>query len=85
MAGTYPDYSEDLGFDTGKAILAKASISDVHYRPGFDVSIPLFQKNHPERGREPGKALANNFPVRKKHFLAFKGKRYVYGMGSETR
>lgn len=85
MAGTYPDYTEDLGFDTGKAILAKASMSDEHYRPGFDVSIPLFQKNHPERGGEPGRVLANNFPVAKKHFLAFKGKRYVYGIGSETR
>lgn len=71
-SGTYPNYTEDLNFDVGKAILAKASFSDEHYRPGFDVSIPLFQKNHPERGGEPGRVLANNFPVVEKHFLAFK-------------
>jgi glucuronyl/N-acetylglucosaminyl transferase EXT1 len=84
-SGTYPDYTEELKFDAGKAILAKASFSDDHYRPGFDVSIPLFQKNHPERGGEPGQVLVNNYPVVEKHFLAFKGKRYVYGIGSDTR
>lgn len=84
-SGTFPDYTEDLRFNAGKAILAKASSSDEHYRPGFDVSIPLFHKNHPERGGEPGRLLVNNFPVSEKYFLAFKGKRYVYGIGSETR
>ena len=33
FSGTFPDYSEtDLGFDYGKAILAKASMSDGIYR-----------------------------------------------------
>ncbi|XP_049794850.1 exostosin-1-like [Schistocerca nitens] len=85
-SGTWPDYAEDdLGFDPGKAILAKASMSVANLRPGFDISIPLFHKNHPQRGGEPGSVHANNFPTRKKFLLAFKGKRYVHGIGSETR
>ncbi|XP_054268099.1 exostosin-1 [Macrosteles quadrilineatus] len=85
-SGTWPDYAEDdLGFDTGEAILAKASMSVTSFRPGFDVSIPLFHKNHPERGGDPGYVTSMNFPVSKKYMLAFKGKRYVHGIGSETR
>lgn len=85
-SGTWPDYAEDdLGFDTGEAILAKASMSVSSFRPGFDISIPLFHKNHPERGGDPGMVTAMNFPVTKKYLLAFKGKRYVHGIGSETR
>ncbi|KAG8330649.1 Exostosin-1 [Homalodisca vitripennis] len=45
-SGTWPDYAEDdLGFDTGEAILAKASMSVTSLRPGFDISIPLFHKS----------------------------------------
>ena len=85
-SGTWPDYAEDsLGFDPGMAILAKASMSVTNFRPGFDVSIPLFHKNHPEKGGDPGFVTTNNFPVSKKYLLAFKGKRYVHGIGSETR
>ncbi|GLG96364.1 Tout-velu [Gryllus bimaculatus] len=85
-SGTWPEYAEDhLGFDPGMAILAKASISIQNMRPGFDVSIPLFHKNHPEKGGDPGFVTTNNFPVTKKYLLAFKGKRYVHGIGSETR
>lgn len=84
-SGTWPEYTEELGFDIGQAILAKASTSITNFRPGFDISIPLFPKNHPQKGGERGLLLANNFPVAKKYLLAFKGKRYVYGIGSETR
>lgn len=85
-SGTWPDYTEqNLDFDPGMAILAKASMSVSHLRPGFDISIPLFHKRHPEKGGETGKVLANNFPLNKKYLLAFKGKRYVHGIGSETR
>lgn len=85
-AGTWPDYAEDaLGFDPGDAILARASASETIFREGFDVSLPLFHKEHPERGGAPPAATGNMFPSPKRHLLAFKGKRYVHGIGSETR
>nr|CAD7428535.1 unnamed protein product [Timema monikensis] len=85
-SGTWPDYAEEsLGFNPGMAILAKASMSVTSFRSGFDISIPLFHKNHPEKGGEPGFVIASNFPVSKNYLLGFKGKRYVHGIGSETR
>ncbi|XP_065212727.1 exostosin-1-like [Planococcus citri] len=85
-SGSWPHYVEDdLGFDSGEAILAKASMSVTTMRPGFDISIPLFPKTHPKRGREQGAMKENKFPVNKKYLLAFKGKRYVHGIGSDTR
>lgn len=85
-AGTWPDYAEDdLGFDMGKAILAKASFSTSHYRQGFDISFPLFHKEHPFRGGEEGYLKSNNVPPTKPYTLVFKGKRYLTGIGSETR
>lgn len=53
-SGTWPDYTEDVGFDIGQAMLAKASISTENFRPNFDVSIPLFSKDHPRTGGERG-------------------------------
>ncbi|KAG4074562.1 hypothetical protein HA402_005627 [Bradysia odoriphaga] len=85
-SGTWPDYAENsLGFDTGEAILAKASMSVQQIRPTFDISIPLFHKQHPLRAGNTGFVTSNNFPADKKYLLAFKGKRYVHGIGSETR
>lgn len=85
-SGTWPDYAENsLGFDTGEAILAKASMSVRQIRPGFDVSIPLFHKEHPLRAGNNGFEPNNNFLSDTKYLLAFKGKRYVHGIGSETR
>ncbi|XP_065089459.1 exostosin-1 [Ochlerotatus camptorhynchus] len=85
-SGTWPDYNENgLGFDSGQAILAKASMSVQSLRPNFDVSIPLFHKQFPLRGGNTGFVASNNFPANKKYLLAFKGKRYVHGIGSETR
>ncbi|CAG2060232.1 unnamed protein product [Timema podura] len=85
-SGTWPDYFEEgLDFNPGLAILVKASMSVTNFRSGFDVSIPLFHKNHPERGGVPGLVTVNNFPGTKKYLLAFKGKRYTHGIGSETR
>ncbi|XP_077287346.1 exostosin glycosyltransferase 1 ttv isoform X2 [Arctopsyche grandis] len=85
-SGTWPEYSEEgLGFDAGYAILARASASVSRFRPLFDISLPLFHKQHPEKGGEPGAAVDNNFPADKRYLLAFKGKRYVHGIGSETR
>lgn len=84
-SGTWPDYAENLGFDIGEAILAKASMSTANFRPKFDVSVPLFSKSHPERGGERGYVGAGDLPATKKYLLVFKGKRYLYGIGSETR
>lgn len=84
-SGTWPDYNEDLGFDLGDAILAKASLSLANFRPRFDISLPLFPKSHPEKGGEGGLLSTRNFPPNKKYLLVFKGKRYLYGIGSETR
>ncbi|XP_076262706.1 exostosin glycosyltransferase 1 ttv [Rhynchophorus ferrugineus] len=85
-SGTWPNYTENnLDFDYGKAILAKASMSEDHIRPGFDISIPLFHKIHPEKGGDPGSNSANSYPLEKTYLLAFKGKRYVHGIGSDTR
>lgn len=75
-SGTWPDYAENsLGFDTGEAILAKASMSVRQIRPAFDISIPLFHKQHPLRAGNTGFVTSNNFPTNKKYLLAFKGKR----------
>lgn len=75
-SGTWPDYIEhSLGFDTGEAILAKASMSIQHIRHGFDISIPLFHKQFPLRAGSTGLAPSMHFPSNKKYLLAFKGKR----------
>ncbi|XP_071114618.1 exostosin-1b-like [Haliotis cracherodii] len=86
-SGTWPDYVENLGFDIGEAILAKASMSIWKFRPGFDVSFPLFAKEHPQKGGEKGYlgASSNNIPSSRNYLLAFKGKRYLTGIGSDTR
>ncbi|XP_065713487.1 exostosin-like 1 isoform X3 [Patagioenas fasciata] len=84
-SGTWPNYTEDLGFDIGQAILAKASFYTQNFRPGFDVSIPLFSKDHPQRGGERGWLYQDSVPPKKKYLLVFKGKRYLTGIGSGTR
>jgi len=85
-SGTWPDYNENgLGFDVGKAMLAKASISRLHYRTGFDISFPLFHKELKFRGGEPGALSSGVLPPYRKYALSFKGKRYLTGIGSETR
>nr|XP_036866717.1 exostosin-1 [Manis javanica] len=84
-SGTWPDYTEDVGFDIGQAMLAKASISTENFRPNFDVSIPLFSKDHPRTGGERGFLKFNTIPPLRKYMLVFKGKRYLTGIGSDTR
>ncbi|XP_030074770.1 exostosin-like 1 isoform X3 [Microcaecilia unicolor] len=84
-SGTWPNYTEDLGFDIGQAILAKASFYTEHFRPGFDISLPLFSKDHPQKGGDKGWLKQNTVPPRKKYLLVFKGKRYLTGIGSDTR
>lgn len=86
-SGTFPDYTEDLGFDLGQVILAKASIYVNNMRPGFDISLPLFAKDHPHKGGSRGhmSESGNNIPPTQYYTLGFKGKRYLHGIGSETR
>ncbi|NXV96672.1 EXT1C protein, partial [Calonectris borealis] len=84
-SGTWPNYTEDLGFDIGQAILAKASFYTESFRPGFDISIPLFSKDHPQRGGERGWLYQDSIHPKKKYLLVFKGKRYLTGIGSGTR
>ncbi|KAM9838296.1 exostosin-1b [Aulostomus maculatus] len=84
-SGTWPDYTEELGFDIGQAMLAKASVGIDNFRPRFDVSIPLFSKEHPKTGGERGYLKYNSIPPFRKYLLAFKGKRYLTGIGSDTR
>ena len=86
-SGTWPDYVEHVDFDTGNAILAKASLSTQSYRPGFDISLPLFPRDHPEKVGQPG-ALdthKHTFPLKRPYLAAFKGKRYTFGKGGEVR
>lgn len=127
-SGTWPDYHEldFAGFNPGYSMLVKASSSPRNFRPGFDISLPLFDKSHPEKSlpsaapegfaegeeaegsagaayRSRHKSLANaddesgrrmfdqepedmrRSGERRKVLLVFKGKRYTYGIGSETR
>ncbi|KAJ1349410.1 hypothetical protein KIN20_004972 [Parelaphostrongylus tenuis] len=81
--GTFPDYSDhNLGFKTKKAMIARASPNIQNYRFDFDISFPLFHKEHPLRN-----SFENDisFKTRDQYIVSFKGKRYVYGIGSETR
>ncbi|XP_056437910.1 exostosin-1 [Gadus chalcogrammus] len=86
-SGTWPDYTEDLGFEAGQAMLARASVDSGSFRPNFDVSIPLFSKDHPLKrgGGSGGYVVLNDVPPNRKYLLVFKGKRYLTGIGSETR
>ncbi|RWS24920.1 exostosin-1a-like protein, partial [Leptotrombidium deliense] len=132
-SGTWPNYNElDFAdFNPGYAILVKASTSYTHYRPGFDISLPLFPKNHPEKGTTFSSVMSTttttsfssssssssasggsgggggvgggvgvgydevkfglaeessiSYSSPHSNLLVFKGKRYIYGIGSETR
>jgi glucuronyl/N-acetylglucosaminyl transferase EXT1 len=91
-SGTWPDYKENdfSGLRIGAAILAKASNSLAHHRDKFDISIPLFSYLHTvghgasDDVQDP-ELLDRSHHKNKTHFLTFKGKRYVVGIGSESR
>ncbi|KAK5978743.1 Multiple exostose [Trichostrongylus colubriformis] len=81
--GTFPDYSDhNLGFNTMKAMIARASPSLQNYRFDYDISFPLFHKEHPLRSSLEQDVA---FKTTDQYIVSFKGKRYVYGIGSETR
>ena len=85
-SGTWPDYGEELKF-IEQGILVKSSMSIDWIRYGHDVSMPLFAKNHPQSGGEMGYLhnASNSIPSVRQYLLAFKGKRYLNGVGSDTR
>ena len=83
-SGTWPDYVEDIGFDIGEAMLAKASMSVHKFRTNFDISLPLFSQDHQLKGGVKVD-LSSNIPSKRAYLLGFKGKRYLSGIGSETR
>ncbi|CAL2040488.1 unnamed protein product [Caenorhabditis brenneri] len=84
--GTFPDYDDhNLGFDTGEAMIARASSSENNFFKGFDVSLPLFHENHPDDVEPKVKIDDQRNESRRKYLVSFKGKRYVYGIGSGTR
>lgn len=85
FSGTYPDYKDVLDVDIGKAILIKASVSSESFRKNFDISLPLFSKTHPVSGAGYLPRSTNIFPFHRKYWVSFKGKRYLKGIGSETR
>eukprot|EP00794_Sanderia_malayensis_P011757 gene11757-12976_t len=84
FSGTWPNYTEHLGFNFGHAMLARASFSEDKFRQGFDVSFPLFKKDHPFVSRRDY-YKADLFPLQRRYHVAFKGKRYLFGIGSEVR
>nr|CAD2135029.1 unnamed protein product [Meloidogyne enterolobii] len=85
-SGTFPSYSSnDLGFNPGKAMIAWTSSSRQHFRTDFDISIPLFHKEHPLLSNEKVGQNSTEVQHHDKYLASFKGKRYVYGIGSETR
>jgi len=91
FSGTWPNYLDTLSFNFGKAIIARASSALESIRKDFDISIPLLPKDYPFTSslstiaNDSGQSLPYLFPIRRKYLLSFKGKRYLYGIGSKTR
>ena len=84
-SGTWALYKETLDFDIGQALLVKASFNAQHYRPNFDISFPLFDQNKPLYSEGNLPRTDKIFPVLKRYKVAFKGKRYLSGIGGESR
>ena len=86
-SGTWPNYLEELDFDAKNAIIAKASFSTRLYRKNFDISFPLFHSDLPYNITSylPTYPERNLLLSNKKYLVTFKGKRYLHGVGSETR
>jgi glucuronyl/N-acetylglucosaminyl transferase EXT1 len=92
-AGSYPTYAEneldivDDNENMNGAMLAKASFSIGFYRNNFDIAYPLFHSEMPVNHHVHNANLYNKsrLGMRKKYLLSFKGKRYLHGIGIETR
>jgi glucuronyl/N-acetylglucosaminyl transferase EXT1 len=89
-SGSWPNYAENLEFNALKAIIIKASFSKKNYRKNFDISFPLFHSDLPSYQNnltinyDSAMKIILHMPP-KKHFLTFKGKRYLNGVGTFTR
>ncbi|XP_072465505.1 exostosin-like 1 [Notamacropus eugenii] len=66
----HPGSWPDLGFDPGQAMVARASPTPETFRFGFDVSLPLFPQNYPQKGGSPSQ-LAYFIPPSGEDLLAF--------------
>ncbi|KAL7064606.1 hypothetical protein AAHC03_04853 [Spirometra sp. Aus1] len=85
-SGTWPDYNEeDLRLNVGDAILAKASASVSLIRRNFDISFPLVSPQFPQELQWENFATNTSGFIRRSLLTSFKGKRYLTGVGSETR
>lgn len=85
-SGSWPNYVDNLEFEPGNAVLVKASFSVRYYRKDFDISFPLFHAELPYNSS----LIYHHYGylqqrTNKKYLLSFKGKRYLHGIGSETR
>ena len=87
-SGSYPNYAEQLEIDANFSIIVKASFSVKTYRKHFDLAFPLF---HADMAVKEASTCAARFGAtgslfaKKKYLLTFKGKRYLHGIGTETR
>ena len=86
-SGSWPNYVvENMEFNSSQAILVKTSFSVKNYRKNFDISFPLFHQDLPRvRKQVERDQRLDLHSSKKKYFLTFKGKRYLHGVGTETR
>ncbi|VDL89569.1 unnamed protein product [Schistocephalus solidus] len=85
-SGTWPDYNEeDLRLNVGEAILAKASASVSLIRRNFDISFPLVSPQFLQELQWANFAPKTSGFIHRSLLTSFKGKRYLTGVGSETR
>jgi glucuronyl/N-acetylglucosaminyl transferase EXT1 len=79
--GTFPNYYEFLDFDTQNAILVKSCMTIREHRQDFDISFPHISPVVPQHLNITSSAQAQQRPL----LASFKGKRYLYGVGTESR
>lgn len=42
VPGSVPDYNTVIDVPVGRAMIAGAGMSSLTYRPGFDISLPVY-------------------------------------------
>eukprot|EP00111_Clytia_hemisphaerica_P004133 TCONS_00011825-protein len=66
-------------------MIARASSSLHGIRKGYDISIPLIPKDYPIKSIPILDKDVTLLPLHRKYLMSFKGKRYLYGIGSMSR